>query len=604
MNTIRKLVFLAAAATTIGTACGPLPAVPPYPYYSNTNKGATADVNLVNAQAQQMSDALYAYIDGWFKGQNPALIPASLIPNGADPGITDYTLIPESAIDPNTQWGSRPASYAPIDWNNAIGQFPDPHVTYGLVPHMLAPFGTKVIIEGEFPHARYFSLQPSPAFFAPVYRYNGFGSGEVAFVDADIDPLPGHVNPFRVGANRNATNRSYRVECTMVKGDPTALDPGAWTSPSFRQSGNSRACSGIQFRGPWGDAAWDAQDPAHSGDGRGIWDVGSIWMRYYAPDNGVVPYAGVQFPRITYQLPDGRRFFVNANLTKFIQDANLTGPIPATGAQDPTATNGPGVGWNKQWGIFRAIAEGYAREYGWYLPFGGINNTTPQRYVNDLDIAAMGRGASQPAHGKLEPHATAAVHINYLVRGMCLNTGKVMVFSGQLPTFPNTRGGQATATAAQSRYWSITGYTTTLDVTKPLSPTNIPGQLLTSIMDDELVLDAQRRYVLVYSRAADRPSNATAANGVTWKEFGPQGCQAFTLRWMSIPPEWSFAKAPDAAHLGWNSSWASPNYDINLIGKNNRSGFLGAYQPIVSYVTKAQFQGYGATGIFGKLPAY
>ncbi|MEI7911592.1 MAG: hypothetical protein WCK77_18315, partial [Verrucomicrobiota bacterium] len=64
-----KLLILLPAMLAAG--CGPLPVVPPYPYYSKANQGTTADVSVVKAQAQQKSDALYEYIDGWFKGVNP-----------------------------------------------------------------------------------------------------------------------------------------------------------------------------------------------------------------------------------------------------------------------------------------------------------------------------------------------------------------------------------------------------------------------------------------------------------------------------------------------------------------------------------------------------
>ena len=594
---LKLVVFLPAM---LAAGCGPLPTVPPYPYYSKTNQGATAEVSVVKAQAQQKSDALYEYIDGWFKGVNPPDLPARLIPDGTDANIKGFRLIPESAIDPATQWGERLAQKS-IDFADSIGEFPDPHCTYKLVPAMLAPFGTKVIIEGEFPHCRYFSIQPSPAFYPQVYRYNGFGSGEVSLVDADIDPLHGQVNPFRVGADRNATNRRYKVVLTMAMGDPTMLDSKAWESPRFRQSGNRRYCSGLQFRGPWGDADWKKTDAAHSGDGRGVWDAGTIWLRCYAPDTSKLPAGGAANPKITYELPDGRRFYVQTDFSAFASSINMTGPVPPTPPQEP---NNPGVGWIKQWGIFRVIAEGLAQSAGWYLPAGGITGMTPQQYVHALDRNAMGRGPDMPAHGKLEPHATAGVHINYLVRGMACNKGKVVVMSGTMPTFPATRAGQSPMPSAQMRYWSLTGYTTTLDVAKPLSKSNIPGQLLTSVMDDEVVLDSKRRYLIVYSRAADRPQNATAANGVTWKEWGPQGTQAFTLRWVSVAPEWTFAKAPDQAHLGWNTSWAAPDFNPNLLFRNNRSGFLGDYQPVISYVDKGTFEGYGDTDLFSKPPAY
>jgi len=112
---LRLLVFL---PSILVAGCGPLPMVPPYPYYSKTNHGTAADVSVVKAEAQRKSAALYQYIDGWFKGVNRPTLPANLIPDGTDANIKGFTLIPESAIDPATQWGERLAQTS-IDFNNS-----------------------------------------------------------------------------------------------------------------------------------------------------------------------------------------------------------------------------------------------------------------------------------------------------------------------------------------------------------------------------------------------------------------------------------------------------------------------------------------------------
>ena len=89
-------------------------------------------------------------------------------------------------------------------------------------------------------------------------------------------------------------------------------------------------------------------------------------------------------------------------------------------------------------------------------------------------------------------------------------------------------------TGAQARYFSFTTYS---------GDPNHLGQVLTSVMDDEITTDNQGRYVIVYSRDTERPTNATSQNGVTWVNWGPTSQQAWTLRWMSVNPEWDFAQS-------------------------------------------------------------
>ncbi len=53
--------------------------------------------------------------------------------------------------------------------DSAYGGVPDPHVTYLLLGASYVPFGSKLIIEGEFPYCRFFSVQVSPPFNGKEY---------------------------------------------------------------------------------------------------------------------------------------------------------------------------------------------------------------------------------------------------------------------------------------------------------------------------------------------------------------------------------------------------------------------------------------------------
>ena len=137
-----------------------------------------------------------------------------------------------------------------------------------------------------------------------------FGQHEVPIVDADIQPLPGHTNPFLPGADRNALKRNYKVSFEMRQGNGHEIEP-AYREPLHRRLGNNRFASAIQYQGPL------AHRKIIGGHRRGKWDDGTLWVRYYAPDKSKGVLGGVPLPRISYQTPDGRQYYiVSGNLQK------------------------------------------------------------------------------------------------------------------------------------------------------------------------------------------------------------------------------------------------------------------------------------------------
>lgn len=574
---IAKIVAIAAVALPLMLiGCVKLavkiyaPKPPPYPYFQ--------DRQAVITDAQRISDQLEAYIKDWFDGKVPAELPARLIPSGVDTNVfKHFTLRRPEDVNPEKAWSARVAEQ--IDLKALHGYFPDPHATYLVLPTLFAPFGSKVIIEGEFPHSRFFDIQITPSFLPEAYHCGYIGVGEVPIVDADIDPLPGNVNPFRVGANRRATNRSYRVTFDLAMGNPVDLNPQAFKPPMFRGPGNHRVGGAILYQGPWGE-------DKKVGLGLGVWDIGNIWIRYYAPDKASGPLAGVPKPHIHYELADGRAFFIEADGSDWINRMNRTAPARITRPQDPAD---PAAGWGKMFGIFRSIVSGIAQ----------TTKLVDKEYVRKLDKGVAARGEDMPPPGNYETSATCCTYINYLTHGMALGRGKVAVLTGTLPTTPRTRDGEPVMQPAQARYWSLTG----CDNNWPQKD-GYCGAAVHSIMDDEIVTDAQHRYVIVFSREEDRPTNATAANGVTWVNWGPTSEQGWTLRWLSVAPEWAFAKTPDEANLNWRTDWASTNYDRNLIGNNSTNGFLGDYQPVVHYLSREQFEQLGGPVTPQSVPAW
>lgn len=558
------------------------PAPPFYPYPD--------DSRLIVQQAQCLSSALDTYIRAWMDGRVGPEIPDAFIPAGIDRSqFRSFRLVRPQDIDAREQWGVRPAT--PIDFGHLSHSFPDPNVTYLLLPGMLVPFGSRIVVEGSFPHARFFDLQITPPLDGRSYRYDGgIGVGEVPLVDADIDPVPGSANPFRVGADRDAGNRGYRVNFEMSTGNPVALN-AAFRPPYFRAPGNTRFGSGLQFQGPWGAIKG-------MGHGRGIWGAGELWVRYYLPDQGRGALAGVPLPKVSYQLADGRSYFIKVDTGAFFERANLSYRLDPESPVDPASqpeTLGARAQWTKQTGIFRALLSGIAQNTHW----------GSGAYVRLLDQGVAGRGAHLSPPNNYEQSATSATYVNYLGRGMALMPGHVAALSGRLPTFPATHAGQRQMQAAEMRYWSIVGYEVPQGwnfVQTLLGPDSRPGGLpVHEVYDEQLFLNQDRWYLIVLSRPEDRPINAQIANGVTWQNWGPAAAVAWTLRWLTVGPEWTGPMAPTPEKLGRRVDWAEDVYDPHLLGNDHR-GALGDYLPEVHYLSREEFEAMGPKPDASRLP--
>ncbi len=581
----RSLALLAVLAVGLAASGCVFPKVPPYPYW-----GPYGSRQGVINEAQRRSDALQQYVKDFLDGKVPATVPVDLLPDGRDKAMTNYTVQTEGQIDPAKQWVVRHAMTIPIDRSNSPGLYPDPAATYLVMPNYLAPFGSKALVTGSFPHSRFFSIQATES-FQPENYHGKFGVGEVPIVDADIDPAPGSTNPFRVGANRNATNRNYTVTLESQIGNAVALTDAYKPAKNFRAAGNTRPTSGLRYNGPWGDPNY--QDSSPLVGHQGLWDDAWIWVRYYVPDANAGALGGVALPKVTYQLPDGRKYFISADLTQMSANMNAAEPIMQEAPAEPDpAKCGPTVGWAKNWGILRNGLQVANVTWG--------SGPNPQ-YVRDVEKGASGKAEDLPAPGNYESTESLVPYTHYLGRCMSVGTNKVAVLTGRKPTTPKTRGAQATMTGAQARFWSITTYDDSLD----LSNTSRPfGQPIAYVNDEDVVTDATGHYTIVFSRAEDRPANATAANGVTWVDWGPKGNSFFFLRWMAVGPQWTSAKTPDEINLGRGSDVSSVNYNPNLIGRNDQTGFLGEYQPITHYLDKTAFQNLGTSVKWNQIPTW
>jgi hypothetical protein len=271
------------------------PDPPVYPIYP--------DLWIVEEEAHGYSLALEACVKAWLDGNARTELPDAFVPNGTN--LRDYLgafgWSGPTASRPKGNGRSAPPRFRCRRPGAIAGSFPIPPAPTSSAPLSSRRSGRSWRSKANSPARGSSTSQVTPSFDPRSYRYEAAGVGEVPIVDADIEPLPGHANPFRAGADWAEYRRGYRVEYELRMGDPVALNR-AFRPPHFRARGNSRVGGAIMFRGPW-------RARAPGGDGRGR-------QRATAPE-----------------------------------------PVAAQG-------EGPDGGWYKQAGIFRAVVSGIARNTG------------------------------------------------------------------------------------------------------------------------------------------------------------------------------------------------------------------------------------------------
>jgi len=528
--------------------------------------------NEANQRVKGLSDKLEDYIRRWLRGEVPAKLPKGLLPEYIDTSKTkNWTLMRPEDIDPEKQWIVIPCHAIDPEFKKLYMLGSDSHVTYGKLI-FIAPIGSKLLIEGDFPHARYMNyeiLEP----FDPEHPATGTmgETPEIPLVDADIEPDIGHTNPFRFGANRNAEKRHYHLTFELQAGNAVSLNPKAMIRPAYRASGNTRVGGPFGFAGPWGD---------------NVLTPSLLWLRIYAPDKNRDVFGGVSLPKAVLQLKTGERFWLQPDFSVASERANMQVAAGFEAPKEPFSAIGPQHGWFKIFGLalVRAENNGYLQsEMRGNEPVGKTKEK-----IRRMFLLLFNRGADAAPPGNYEGSATACKNNNFLTRMFQLGSGKVYVITGKLPRFPETRNGESIMTGGDVRYWSISQYG------KGEGDVYETAVNYGSLMDDEIIIDENREYIIVYSTPENRPKNATPENGITWANWGPRSRQTITIRWMSVIPEWHLPQyAPDENNIPWKTgAWSSVEYDDTLVGKNE-PGIMGPYHPVIYYMSREEFEALG-----------
>lgn len=280
--------------------------------------------------------------------------------------------------------------------------------------------------------------------------------------DDEIQPDRGSINPYVVGADRNAPNRSYTVR--VVDG---------------------RAPAG-------GGPANTLYNNSADGSKYGI----ALAYRIYLPDAGTGAFGGVPAPSITTVTSDGTRLPYPTcpdlmpdlmPLTELVAGLGLNLPYPPLGLLAPKKPH-----------FMRYV--NVAQTYG--------TDVTENQYTSSTLTPAIAA-----LTGKLPGGLGENVDNKYVYGYLSREWGRVLLLRGKMPTTPTTvRGDARVPPTREMRYWSM-------------CTANRTTQTYGCVHDESVKVDRQGYFTIAISTTADRPANATDACGISWLPWGidPKG---------------------------------------------------------------------------------
>lgn len=402
--------------------------------------------------------------------------------------------------------------------------YPDTEATYWTTPFVATP-DLRLTVRGRYPQARYFSLTVYDSTFGYFTTSAGVTSG---LADYRIEPDAGSVNPWQT-ATGSAGGAFTVTVARDVTPEANATTNALPLVPSTPASGTLPS------------------------------DVGFLIFRVYVPAGGA---GAVDLPTIEV---------TNARTTTTLR--------PCT----------------------KARVRGLARAGG-----------TAGRIARLLRRLRKGRTPYAPPCGSdcppllqfflPSPAVTSGVFPNpdnaYVSALFEPERGTVVVVRGLAPTSPATVGTGSVGDAVgatpvpwtepswQVRYWSVSN-----NVYEAPYPVVAVGRgsrvVFGGAADLDTPLDAQGRYTVVVSHPADRPGNATAANGVAWLPTQPTRPKAWeTLILRNMLPAAAFANAIQQIDP---ADYADPAA---------AAAAMGAYYPLMAACSATVFESGGADACF------
>ena len=275
--------------------------------------------------------------------------------------------------------------------------FPEESATYWMSRFTL-PAGSKLVLRGRYPHARYISLNAySDA--APTDTLS----------DTAIEPDPGSTNPFVRGNRRDLAHRSWHV---TVLNEPLPADrePNTlYAAPNATETG----------------AAIE------------------VFYRVYEPDRGSSRFlGGTPLPEAELERADGS-VLKGEEACAAINDPNRDITVDTTPAE--------------QWNAARAAPPCDGATNPAYDPARWERFFTYEYAA--LSVITDCTDAGREARHADTPEVKGGNYSNrdsaYIYSHLAQEFGPVVVVTGRLPRTPKTRGGPAVMTRGQMRFWSL-----------------------------------------------------------------------------------------------------------------------------------------------------
>jgi hypothetical protein len=348
-----------------------------------------------------------------------------------------------------------------IDPPNKNILLPDANVTYWYSHFYLLP-GAKVVLRGDFPHARSFFLWN----YHLVTPFDGLH-------DSQLTPDSGSSNPFRPEADRNANRRSFTV---TVRGQ-------APPPPS------QRAPNTIYVATP--GLAWLPQEVR-------------LLYRVEVPDNGRDRTGDANLPDVEYASPWGSK----------VSGQAACDALNNNGAKVPNVTLLLAPDYLAHLALSPDPTHPAVDPARWYAIFNPLRLAEPF-YEGTVAEGLIDLLPTNKTVLAVHPDADVSIAYSYVDRTLGPDPGghNVLVLRGKMPTTPRTSQGEPRMQGdTQLRYWSLCQ-----------DDSFVTGRVGACLYDEQIPVDRNGRYTIVVSLPEDRPANARPACGAAWLDYGTMG---------------------------------------------------------------------------------
>jgi hypothetical protein len=273
--------------------------------------------------------------------------------------------------------------------------YPDAGAAYWLSALPIPP-GGHILIDGQFPHARYTSL----------ITYNAQTQAIDGINDTQIQPDPGSTNPFLPGANRTSTRRSYTVQIV-----------------NQRIPASARAQNMLYTENADGSKSSKNENLA------------IFILRIYVHDRGTDIDGGVPLPGVSIVTSSGQKITL-PDCPDLIPNTGLNETLAASGTALPIPLGNPSSSVPLAWHKYTNLATHAVNVFGAGTPI-------PAATASITDQALGTGGLWENVDNK------------YIYAQMDRTLGQVLVLHAKAPTTPRTIDGEPQMGTGQVRYWSI-----------------------------------------------------------------------------------------------------------------------------------------------------